>query len=1479
MWELTVLVAIFVVDVQGSYVITAPRIITPEKPFLVCLQYVDEVAGADDYLNVTVEEYWRSSIASFALPIEEGQTSKCYPVEIPQDQSDLSFGTRRYVTFINFEGTLGNNTVFESRELAFEEVVYLTFVQTEKYVYQPTQTVRFRILTFEGVSARVYAENYPEIYVKAPSGKRIKHWSDVDNSAGLVHLQFDLIEEAEEGKYQIVVKKKDGYNYMTVQDFEVKDYVAPKFVVTVVVPEVIYGTNDSGVIRVCANYTFGKPVKGKATLHFSEWQYFFASQVTKHKEIDGCTDFELALEEMDNNGYHPLSQMDVIATVAEEGTGIERNSSRKTIEIRRMALRFNQGNFTASAKPGLPALIQLWVANADGTKAASEPMQACLNTLCKNFTTDSDGLLSFQIPPSALTNVSEEFGNYLEIAAVNYPDVMKDNSSFNYVMYKSAIPLSITPYMSPTNSSLLLRVPYEEIQCQKEQEIEVDLMFSAFNQSWADITVQVISRGEILYQNTSRYDLVESSLPIDFESLTSMEPIQDVVTGSIKIPVTIPEADSSKIKVLAWYSRHDGEVVSDVAALDMRKCLADQVDMSWSAETSEPGEEVTLTLGAKPGSLCSFGVAGKNMGQLPHAMDFLTLEGISNIIMNDDRSQWTFCQNGIPSNFNVSHYDFDLVMHSDTGRTEYGSFPFLSTTLHRDAFSVFEESGLFFITDMTTETMPCFSRPLGHSGFRGDPLGIGIMPEHEISWSYGCNEGRIMFSRDTWLWDLEVIPSTGQSIQTHTLPDIVTEWVGKSVCVLPNKRLGISGKASITTFTPFFIELELPPSVKRGEILPVHISVYNYLNDSLPVKVVIAKSEDFDILEDEVVAGGERSMCVESNDKTTHIIRIKLKEIGDIPLNVTASVDDAFPESCGSENITKIVSLTKSINVEAEGFPREKAWSAYFCSKEVEDKKDSVRVWDVRAPEDEGVVEGSERAFVAVTGDLLGDSLKRLHYLMQIPFGNGEHNMLLFAPDVYILHYQKVSGNLSDSFLKRSQEYLKLGYENQQDYRHKDGSYGAFLDSTVPRSTWLTAFVVKVFVQASSYIFIDQDELEDSLDWLQEQQLETGCFGSLGSVFHKDMQGGVGLDSSDISLTAYVLITLLEAGETSQDNVIQRAIDCLIQQQQQEILSPYVQAITSYALALAEHPEAEQVFQELLLNSTESSNSISWHLPAGMDQELKMEISGYVLLTMMKLGADDYDDMAFKIVKWIARTVDANGGFTHTQGIVIALQGLAAFASAHKQNISDLIVTIEAENLLESFEIKKYNKMVHHYSMLPVVPSNVSVNMKGQGCALVQVVLRYNVLDPHPTDAFDLNVETGVVLDNVCNTNYITACASYLLPVQEFTETILEIGLISGYVPNKEDLRVITDSTQITNFHVNGSKVFLRTEEVIDEKLCFFFRVTREIDVENTVPGTVRVYNHDQPEFFIEKSYVFPPVTECYNSFRFISNIDQIGPT
>ena len=60
--------------------------------------------------------------------------------------------------------------------------------------------------------------------------------------------------------------------------------------------------------------------------------------------------------------------------------------------------------------------------------------------------------------------------------------------------------------------------------------------------------------------------------------------------------------------------------------------------------------------------------------------------------------------------------------------------------------------------------------------------------------------------------------------------------------------------------------------------------------------------------------------------------------------------------------------------------------------------------------------------------------------------------------------------------------------------------------SLYPSCFRLTAFVLKSFAQARSFIFIDPLELEAAKDWIVQQQQADGSFPAVGRILNKDIQ-------------------------------------------------------------------------------------------------------------------------------------------------------------------------------------------------------------------------------------------------------------------------------------------------------------------------------------------------------------------------------------
>ncbi|NWR81836.1 CO3 protein, partial [Centropus unirufus] len=158
------------------------------------------------------------------------------------------------------------------------------------------------------------------------------------------------------------------------------------------------------------------------------------------------------------------------------------------------------------------------------------------------------------------------------------------------------------------------------------------------------------------------------------------------------------------------------------------------------------------------------------------------------------------------------------------------------------------------------------------------------------------------------------------------------------------------------------------------------------------------------------------------------------------------------------------------------------------------------------------------------------------------------------------------------------------GYTQQLAFRKPDGSYAAFKDR--PSSTWLTAYVAKVFAMSIKLVHIDPEVVCGAVKWLiLEKQKPDGIFQEDAPVIHKEMVGGYVGAEPEVSLTAFVLVALEEAKGICKDHVnsldgsINRASEYL-SRRYQSLARPYTVALTSYALALTGKLKSEKVLMK-----------------------------------------------------------------------------------------------------------------------------------------------------------------------------------------------------------------------------------------------------------------------------------------------------------
>lgn len=272
--------------------------------------------------------------------------------------------------------------------------------------------------------------------------------------------------------------------------------------------------------------------------------------------------------------------------------------------------------------------------------------------------------------------------------------------------------------------------------------------------------------------------------------------------------------------------------------------------------------------------------------------------------------------------------------------------------------------------------------------------------------------------------------------------------------------------------------------------------------------------------------------------------------------------------------------------------------------------------------------------------------------------------MLSMVPNIngldYLLAVKRARTTVSNwnNLVMNAKENILDGYQRELTYVHDDGSFSAFGMNDKFGSTWLTAFVIKSFVQAKKYATIDNNVIAKAAKFLVSQQNAEGAFIENGNIIHKAMQGGV---NSKETMTAYVAAALVEAGleDKSVKESIQLAVSYL-ESKVANLKDTLSLGLVAYTLDLAGSSQAESTFSIFDSKATISPDGKKfWTVSSAKESSSDVEVTSYGLL--MSLKHKDTSELV-PIVKYLISKMSPSGGFSNTQDTVLGLKALTNFS-------------------------------------------------------------------------------------------------------------------------------------------------------------------------------------------------------------------------
>uniref|UniRef100_A0A8C5F2S9 Complement C3 n=1 Tax=Gopherus evgoodei TaxID=1825980 RepID=A0A8C5F2S9_9SAUR len=714
---------------------------------------------------------------------------------------------------------------------------------------------------------------------------------------------------------------------------------------------------------------------------------------------------------------------------------------------------------------------------------------------------------------------------------------------------------------------------------------------------------------------------------------------------------------------------------------------------------------------------------------------------------------------------------------------------------------------------------------------------------------------------ESWLWQVEQLTERpnelGISSKTVSifLKDSITTWEVLAVSLSETKGICVAHPYEITVMKDFFIDLRLPYSVVRNEQVEIRAILYNYREQTIKVRL--------ELMHNPVICSASTSKA-----KYRQILDIKAKSSLAVPLVIV-------PLQLGSHDIEvkaavwgSFVSdgVKKKLKVVPEGMRMSKTVKSVVLDPSakgpggVQEEKVKAADIDDRVPDTESETKVSIQGnpvTIIVENSIDGANLK---HLIVTPSGCGEQNMIGMTPPVIATVYLDSTEQWERIGVERRAEAIKLimqGYTQQMVYKKPDFSYAAFKDR--PASTWLTAYVVKVFAMAKKLVPIENQVICGAVKWLiLEKQKPDGVFQEDAPVIHGEMVVRVSLTfthqslpTSSITATCWFIIQrdVLLGYIPNLEGSISKAADYLAQRYQ-SLSRPYTMALASYALAMVGKLNTEKALMKASTggNRWEERNARTFNI----------EGTSYALLALLKMKKYE---LAGPIVKWLREQNYYGGGYGSTQATIMVFQALAQYQiDVPQQKDMDLDISILLPRRASpiNYKIINQNALVARTAETKW-NEEITVKAEGTGQGTLTVMTIYNAKLPEDESQckkFDLRVSVeearGVKKpEGAMRSVYIKICIRFL-GVVDATMSIIDVSMLTGFSPDVEDLKRLSQGVDryISKFEIDkapsdrGNLMIYLDKVSHREDECLQFKAHQYFEVGLIQPASVTVYDY-----------------------------------
>jgi hypothetical protein len=706
---------------------------------------------------------------------------------------------------------------------------------------------------------------------------------------------------------------------------------------------------------------------------------------------------------------------------------------------------------------------------------------------------------------------------------------------------------------------------------------------------------------------------------------------------------------------------------------------------------------------------------------------------------------------------------------------------------------------------------------------------------------------------ETLLWRPELITDDQGHVHLYVdLADSITTWRVSLGAVSAEGSLG-GAQSAIRVFQPFFVDVDLPTALTRGDEIGIPVVVSNYLDKPQTVSLVLADAPWFERLEE----SAERSVELEPNEVRAVHFRIQAKTVGHHDIQVTGRGRETRAQR--SRGVADAV--RRPIEVVSDGRLVERLVSGTLQRPaEVE----------LSAPKD--AISGSVQAIVKIYPSSFSQLAEGLDAIFQRPYGCFEQTSSTTYPNVLALDYLRRIGKSVPQVEAKARQYIHLGYQRLLSFEIISGGFDWF--GNPPANRTLTAYGLMEFQDMAKVHDVDPNLIARTRRWLLGQQKADGSWEPEGHMLHDDPTGARSSRSlARLGTTAYIAWSVF----SGQTDPRARATMAYLQGQADEAREdPYILTLIANAL-LAIDPEgasAQPALDQLeSLQQTSKDGKLAWWgapesaavsrstLFYGAGESQRIETTAMAVLALRR--ASRSPESVRKALAWLVARKDGHGTWGSTQATVLALKALLAGTGAPLggDKLRRIAILLDGEILQElaiAADQSDVMKQVDLSGRVTPAPGThrLTIEDRSGTDSGYQVVFRYH--EPDTGDRRDAQAGDGgagplsIRLDydrtTIAVDETVTAVASVTNNRTEPAPmVILDLPVPAGFAIDADDLAGMVKAGSIAKFQVTARSAIVYLRDLKPgAPLTLRYHLRATMPVKLTVPSA-RAYEYYAP--------------------------------